>query len=178
MRTTSAKCTPSSLTPRVDLLHPENDIMFKMKHMKARLKDCGCFFDLLTNLNKLVAYEQRDPFIQKNELDNTPGYTDWDRYAQQEYMRLAMEEENGGEVSFTILTSRTKSSTVLRAGSRIRSSRRTTTGTSSGAAGPRRIRVYNRTITGIVEWDEKKLTIVGVWCVYSCMEAYRFTFRI
>ena len=76
--------------------------MFKMKHFKSQQKESGIFFDLLTNLNKLVAYEQRDPFLIKNELDNTPNYTDWDRYAQQEYMRLAMEEENGGEVTFSL----------------------------------------------------------------------------
>ena len=72
--------------------------MFKMKHFKSQLDKCGIFFDLLTNLNKLVAYEQRDPFIIKNELDNSPGYSDWDRFAEQEYLRLAMEEQNGGEV--------------------------------------------------------------------------------
>jgi len=53
-----------------------------MKHFKSQLKKCGIFFDLLANLNKLVAYEQRDPFIIKNELDNTPGYSDWDRFAE------------------------------------------------------------------------------------------------
>lgn len=42
---------------RIDLLHPENNIIFKMSHFKRNLNKCGIFFDLLTNLNKLVAFE-------------------------------------------------------------------------------------------------------------------------
>jgi serine/threonine-protein phosphatase 2A regulatory subunit B'' len=46
----------------VDLLHPDKDIMFRMTHFKKQLTVCGVFFNFLTNLNKLVAYENRDPF--------------------------------------------------------------------------------------------------------------------
>lgn len=84
---------------RVDLLHPDNDIMFRLSHFKEKLQVCGVFFNFLVNLNKLVAYEQRDPFQQKHELTEHPGYSDWDRFAAQEYLRLAMEEENQDNVS-------------------------------------------------------------------------------
>jgi serine/threonine-protein phosphatase 2A regulatory subunit B'' len=66
---------------RVDLLKPDGDIMFRMSHFRDRLANCGVFFNFLTNLNKLVAYEQRDPFQIKHELTEHPGYTDWDRFA-------------------------------------------------------------------------------------------------
>ena len=48
----------------------------------------------MTNLNKLVSYEQRDPFVARHEITEHPDFTDWDRFAQNEYLRLAMEEEN------------------------------------------------------------------------------------
>jgi len=46
----------------VDLLHPDKDIHFKLHHFRDNLPVCGVFFNYLTNLNKLVAYENRDPF--------------------------------------------------------------------------------------------------------------------
>ncbi|EWS74498.1 EF hand protein (macronuclear) [Tetrahymena thermophila SB210] len=84
----------------VDLLKPEDDIKFYFKHFKAKQNVCGIFFNFMTNLNKLVQYEQRDPFQLKHELNEHPDYTEWDRFAQNEYQRLAMEEENqeNGEV--------------------------------------------------------------------------------
>lgn len=41
----------------VDLLHPEDDIKFYFHHFKDQQSQSGIFFNLLTNLNKLVAYE-------------------------------------------------------------------------------------------------------------------------
>ncbi|KAL4480442.1 hypothetical protein ABPG74_020958 [Tetrahymena malaccensis] len=84
----------------VDLLKPEDDIKFYFRHFKAKQNVCGIFFNFMTNLNKLVQYEQRDPFQLKHELNEHPDYTEWDRFAQNEYQRLAMEEENqeNGEV--------------------------------------------------------------------------------
>ena len=79
---------------RADLLKPEDDIKFKFQDFKNKKDSSGCFFNFFTNLNKLVAYEQRDPFFIRNELVEHPDYSEWDRFAQTEYQRLAMEEEN------------------------------------------------------------------------------------
>ena len=57
-------------------------------------QQCYCFFNYFTNLNKLVSYEQRDPFAIRNELLEHPDFSDWDKFAQNEYQRLAAEEEN------------------------------------------------------------------------------------
>lgn len=65
----------------VDLLRPENDIHFTLKHFKSQLSSCGVFFNYLTNLNKLVAYENRDPFAVKQEITDHPEFSDWDRFA-------------------------------------------------------------------------------------------------
>ncbi|KAM3136831.1 hypothetical protein pb186bvf_011090 [Paramecium bursaria] len=82
------------LCQMVDLLKPEKDILFKLHHFKTQMNVCGVFFNFLSNLNKLVAYENRDPFQMKNELTEHPDFSEWDRFANQEYLRLAMEEEN------------------------------------------------------------------------------------
>lgn len=65
----------------VDLLHPEKDIMFRMTHFKKQLSVCGVFFNFLTNLNKLVAYENRDPFQVRNDIVDHPDFSEWDRFA-------------------------------------------------------------------------------------------------
>ena len=36
----------------------------------------------------------------KNELTEHPDFSEWDRFANQEYLRLAMEEENQEPVFF------------------------------------------------------------------------------
>ncbi len=70
-----------------------------MENLKAHRHVAGVFFNALTNLNKFVAYEQRDPFMIKNELTENPDFTEWDRFAQHEYVRLALEEENAENVN-------------------------------------------------------------------------------
>jgi len=90
---------------RVDLLKPEDNIKFYLQHFKNQRFNCGIFFNFLTNLNKLVAYESRDPFSIKNEKTEHPDYSEWDLFAANEYMRLATEEENQENVFFICLTS-------------------------------------------------------------------------
>ncbi|KRX04927.1 hypothetical protein PPERSA_06561 [Pseudocohnilembus persalinus] len=87
----------------VDLLKPEDDIKFYLSHFKEEQHQCGVFFNILTNLNKFVSYEQRDPFGIRNELLEHPDFSDWDRFAQQEYLRLAMEEENNENAEIDVM---------------------------------------------------------------------------
>lgn len=82
------------------MFHPDNDIIFRMEHFKLQRAIAGTFFNCMTNLNKFVAYEQRDPFMIKNELTENPDFSEWDRFAQHEYIRLALEEENAENVFF------------------------------------------------------------------------------
>ena len=77
-----------------DMLHPEVEFQFTMKHFLQQKSISGVFFNALLNLNKFIAYEQRDPFSIKKEINENPDYTEWDRFALMEYVRLAMEEEN------------------------------------------------------------------------------------
>jgi serine/threonine-protein phosphatase 2A regulatory subunit B'' len=41
-----------------------------------------------------VAFESRDPFAVKNENQDFPDYSEWDKFARAEYIRLAVEDEN------------------------------------------------------------------------------------
>ncbi|OMJ71500.1 hypothetical protein SteCoe_30282 [Stentor coeruleus] len=77
-----------------DMLCPKVENQFTLADFYSKKSISGVFFNALLNLNKFIAYEQRDPFSQKKEISENPDYSDWDRFAMTEYIRLAMEEEN------------------------------------------------------------------------------------
>nr|CCA22536.1 conserved hypothetical protein [Albugo laibachii Nc14] len=81
-----------------DLLHPECDGEFTYQEFirEDKIRVAGVFFNVLFNLNKFVEFEQRDPFLLRQQLAQ-PELSDWDRYASAEYARLAMEEEGQDE---------------------------------------------------------------------------------
>lgn len=76
-----------------DMLRPEKDGNFTMTEFRHHNAIAGIFFNALCNLNKFVAYEQRDPFQFKGEMNEYPGWSDWDKFAKQEYHRLAVEDD-------------------------------------------------------------------------------------
>ena len=57
------------------------------------------FFNALCNLNKFVAHETRDPHSIRLQRA-APPMTDWERFAQLEYIRMATEEDedDGGSM--------------------------------------------------------------------------------
>ncbi|KAG5177457.1 hypothetical protein JKP88DRAFT_269157 [Tribonema minus] len=59
------------------------------------LKVGGVFFDCLFNLSKFIAFEQRDPFSERQKRAD-PFDADWDRFAFHDYNRLAAEDEREG----------------------------------------------------------------------------------
>ncbi|CAH0481175.1 unnamed protein product [Peronospora belbahrii] len=81
-----------------DLLHPEKDGEFYHKDFirPDKIRVSGVFFNVLFNLSKFIEFEQRDPFLLRQQIAE-PELTDWDRYARAEYARLAMEEESRDE---------------------------------------------------------------------------------
>ena len=83
-----------------DMLCPKVENQFTLQDFKSKRQISGVFFNALLNLNKFIAYEQRDPFSCKKEISENPDFSEWDRFALTEYVRLAMEEENaeGNEV--------------------------------------------------------------------------------
>ena len=57
-----------------------------------QIRVAGVFFDALFSLDKFIAFEQRDPFVDRQKRDD-PFDNEWDRFAAAEYQRLALEEE-------------------------------------------------------------------------------------
>ena len=51
------------------------------------------FINFLTDLNKLLAFESRDAYEEKNEKTEHPEWTQWDRFVKPEYKKV----ENAGE---------------------------------------------------------------------------------
>ena len=75
---------------RVGGLHVEDFLL------PDKIKIAGVFFDALFNLNKFLAFEQRDPFGDRQKRED-PFDCDWERFAYRDYQQLAMdEEENEG----------------------------------------------------------------------------------
>lgn len=82
------------------MLKPYIEYQFVLEDFKKNSSISGVFFNSLLNLNKFIAYEQRDPFTIKHEQNENPDFTEWDRFALAEYVRLAMEEEYGENVNY------------------------------------------------------------------------------
>eukprot|EP00744_Colponema_vietnamica_P015632 GILI01021921.1.p2 GENE.GILI01021921.1~~GILI01021921.1.p2 ORF type:complete len:370 (-),score=139.45 GILI01021921.1:101-1210(-) len=76
-----------------DMIMPAKEGEFRLAELIAKRPQSGTLFHCLCNLSKFIAFEQRDPFALKQELAEHPGWTEWDRWAVQEYQRLASEEE-------------------------------------------------------------------------------------
>jgi hypothetical protein len=56
-------------------------------------------FSALWNLGKLQAFESRDPWTWKAEFNAPPHPTAWARFAANEYVRLASEEEEAANAA-------------------------------------------------------------------------------
>uniref|UniRef100_A0A7S2J9C5 Uncharacterized protein n=1 Tax=Alexandrium andersonii TaxID=327968 RepID=A0A7S2J9C5_9DINO len=75
-----------------DMVSPKSEGVFRLTDFKKKRKFAGTFFSLFSSLNKFLAFEHRDPFLTKQDQMENPNFSDWDRWCQDEYLRLAMEE--------------------------------------------------------------------------------------
>ncbi|XP_018447307.1 probable serine/threonine protein phosphatase 2A regulatory subunit B''epsilon [Raphanus sativus] len=75
----------------IDMIKPEEEKCITLQDLKGS-KLSGNVFNILFNLNKFMAFETRDPFLIRQERED-PSLTEWDRFAQREYVRLSMEED-------------------------------------------------------------------------------------
>jgi len=75
-----------------DMISPEHEGHFRLTDFKKKRKFAGIFFSLFSSLNKFLAFEHRDPFLAKQEQLDNPDFNEWDRWCADEYLRLAMEE--------------------------------------------------------------------------------------
>ena len=84
---------------RNDAFTPAKEGNFLLDDWKRKREFVSVFINSLVNLNKFIDFEQRDIFAIKHEISENPGFSDWDRFAQNEYLRLAYEEENREDVN-------------------------------------------------------------------------------
>lgn len=43
---------------------------------------------MLTDLNKLINFEQRDAYEERNQRVENPNWSEWDRFVKPEYKRI------------------------------------------------------------------------------------------
>jgi serine/threonine-protein phosphatase 2A regulatory subunit B'' len=91
---------PDVLSQMCDLLD-KKEAVYCLDDFKRKREISGVFFSILLSLNKFLSYEQRDPFAQKQDRLECPDFSDWDRYCQAEYVRLAMEEDEQNEADLS-----------------------------------------------------------------------------
>lgn len=82
-------------TQLTDMVDPAVDGAITLKDLK-QCQMSPNFFNTLFNLNKFLAFEQRDPFLNKQE--QADDLTEWERFARAEYMRLTADEEEGDDL--------------------------------------------------------------------------------
>lgn len=75
-----------------DMIKPDKEGRFTLKDLR-RSPLASNFFNILFNLNKFIAFEQRDPFQMR--ADAAQGLSDWERFARAEYDQMALEDEQG-----------------------------------------------------------------------------------
>lgn len=84
----------------IDLFKPEKGLQFTLDDFLKRKVECSVFINMLTDLNKLVGFEQRDAYEERTVKQENPTWTDWDRFVKPEYRRMENSPDNdeGGEV--------------------------------------------------------------------------------
>lgn len=50
----------------VDLFKSDGGIQFTLEDFLKRKSDCSIFINMLTDLNKLISFEQRDAYEERN----------------------------------------------------------------------------------------------------------------
>jgi serine/threonine-protein phosphatase 2A regulatory subunit B'' len=78
-----------------DMLQPAREGCYTLADVKRTRPQSSLLFNMMFNLHKFMAYENRDPFALRAEQLGEEGQvlSDWDRFARGEYLRLAVEEE-------------------------------------------------------------------------------------
>jgi hypothetical protein len=89
---------------RCDMIKPSKENQWTLENFLSNKQYTSIFLNSLLNLNKFLAYEQRESY-SKTEIDKNPEYTDWDKFAFYEYQRLTAEdsEDNQDDVNLLLI---------------------------------------------------------------------------
>lgn len=88
-----------------DAFLKDENIVYSLDELLASPENASLFFNFLSNLEKLLAYERKDAFASHAEKRDYPDYTEWDIFAMYEYKRLSAEEDDNENVRFRTLKS-------------------------------------------------------------------------
>jgi|EP01046_Picozoa_sp_COSAG06_P016280 hypothetical protein len=84
--------TRSDLASGIVVAQSELNMRSVAVYVRSHRQLAPHFFNALCNLNKFVAHETRDPHSIRLQRA-APQMTDWERFAQLEYVRMASEED-------------------------------------------------------------------------------------
>ena len=59
----------------VDLFKTDGSIHFTLEDFLRRRTDCSVFINMLTDLNKLISFEQRDAYEERSVKVENPDWT-------------------------------------------------------------------------------------------------------
>ena len=77
-----------------DMIPPEKEYQWTLQNFLAHPQRASFIFNALLNLNKFIDNELKDP-VSMDEIQRRKDFTDWDKFACNEYQRL--QEENAPE---------------------------------------------------------------------------------
>ena len=77
-----------------DMIPPEKEYQWTLQDFLTHPRSASFIFNALLNLNKFIENELKDP-ISMDEIQRRKDYTDWDKFAYNEY--LLLQEENAPE---------------------------------------------------------------------------------
>ena len=76
------------MTQLTDMLSPERPGLITLRDLRRQPRQASNLLNVLFNLKKFFSFEMKDPRDKRGAEQ-----TDWERFATEEYARLAMEEE-------------------------------------------------------------------------------------
>lgn len=82
-----------------DAFKKEEKIIYELNEFLDEPQYAQIFFNYLTNYEKLLIEERKDPFAAQGEKNDFPDYTEWDKFAMYEYKRLSSEEDENENVN-------------------------------------------------------------------------------
>lgn len=71
-----------------DIFEKKNLVNFTLSDFMKNRKISGFFFDAILSCTKALAYEYRDPYQARQELNDYPFFSPWDRFALRQYYNL------------------------------------------------------------------------------------------
>jgi hypothetical protein len=80
------------------MIKPEREYQWTLKDFLTNKQFAAIFFNSLLNIHKFIAYETKDPYFSKNDLEKSSDLSDWDRFVFIEYNKLTAEDEDQEDV--------------------------------------------------------------------------------